>query len=290
MKNTASSVKNVCLSLLLLFAISVNTYAQHSPNLFIKTTKNADNSVDFYYEKEAVGSFIVNVNFSKLENSETQIVPVNVTANSGFLFKLKPLDKNKKIDFFYTYSVTQGFLNPTIDPIVTYIMPFKKAKKVKILWGTRPDISPERWKRYVVYSKTQDSVFAMRKGLVVTIRTVTRFEKDEKTQETKKIPIQEIVVEHQDGTFASYVGIDENSIAVKIGQKVNDHTYLGLMNGKSEGLYSLTFDIFYHEADSKNARGNIVSINPNFQTQNGIEKLESKKEYIVSYDESILNK
>ncbi len=290
MKKIASSRKNVGLTLLLLFAILVNTYAQQSPNLYIKTIKNADNSVDFYYEKEAVGSFIVSLKFSKLENSETQIVPVNVTANSGLLFKLKPIDKNQKINFLFNYSVTQGYLNPTIDPMVTYIMPFKKGKKVKIYWGTRPDISPERWKRYIVNSNTQDSVFAMRKGVVVVLRTLTRFDKDETTQEAKKALVKEIIVEHEDGTFASYIGIEENSIAVKTGQTINPQSYIGMMDKSDNKHYSFTFDIFYHEADPMNYRGNLVSANPNFRTQNGIEKLESKKEYVVTYDENILSK
>jgi len=270
---------------LFFLVLTINLYAQQNPNLYIKVNKNADNTVDFYYDKEAAGSFIVSLNFSKLENTETKIVSkFNVTANSGFLFKLKPLDKNKKIDFFYSYNVTQGFLNPILDPDVTYILPFKKGKKVKVYWGTRPGISPEKWKKYVVNSNNQDSVFVMRKGVVVVLRTLTRFDKDESTQETKKESVKEIVVEHSDGTFASYTGIDENSITVKVGQSINSHDYLGVMDKSNGGRYSFTFDIYYHESDEKNDRGNLVSISPNFITQNGIEKLESKKEYVVSYN------
>jgi len=270
---------------LFFLVLTINLYAQQNPNLYIKVNKNADNTVDFYYDKEAAGSFIVSLNFSKLENTETKIVSkFNITANSGFLFKLKPLDKNKKIDFFYSYNVTQGYLNPILDPDVTYILPFKKGKKVKIFWGTRPGISPEKWKKYVVNSNNQDSVFAMRKGVVVVIRTLTMFDKDEVTKETKKVLLKEIVVEHADGTFASYSGIEENSIAVKIGQTVNPQSYIGLMDKLNGGRYSFTFDIYYHESDEKNDRGNLVAVNPNFLTQNGIEKLENKKEYVVKYN------
>ena len=284
MKNTASSGKNKLFSLLLLFAALVTMHAQQNPNLYIKVNKNPDNTVDFYYEKEAVGSFILSLNFSKLENSETKSIPkFNVTANSGFLFKLKPLDKNKKIDFFYDYSLIPGYLNPVLDPDVTYALPFKKGKKVKIYWATRPSISPDKWKRYVVYSNHQDSVYGMRKGVVVDIRTLTRFDKDETTQEAKKVLVKEIIVEHADGTFAYYMGIDEKSISVKVGQTINPQSYIGVMDKSNSGRYSFTFDVYYHESDEKNDRGNLVSVNPNFLTQNGIEKLESKKEYVVSY-------
>jgi hypothetical protein len=125
----------------------------------------------------------------------------------------------------------------------------------------------------------------MRKGLVIDIRTMTRFDKDDITQETKKVLRKEIVVEHADGTFASYLGIDEKSIAVKVGQIINHQSYIGIIDGfKGGNYYNFTFDIFYHESDEKNDRGNLVTVNPNFLTQNGIEKLESKKEYIVSYN------
>lgn len=272
-------------AVLVFLGFTINLNAQQSPNLYIKSIKNADNTVGFYYEKEAVGSFIVSVNFSKLENTESKSVPVlNVTANSGFLFKLKPLDKNKKIDFHYSYSVAQGYLNPVLDSRVTYMLPFKKGKKEKIYWATRPGISPEKWKKYVVYSNNQDSVYGMRKGVVVDIRTITRFDKDEATQETKKALLKEIVVEHTDGTFASYSGIDENSIAVKVGQTINSQSYIGIMNKLNTDRYSFTFDIYYHEPDPMNYRGNLISVSPNFLTQNGIEKLESKKEYVVSYN------
>ncbi|MBP6182301.1 hypothetical protein [Flavobacterium sp.] len=281
---------NLALVFLLLLVVNNSLYSQ-APNLHIKTTKNADNTVDFYYEKEAVGSFIVSLNFSKLENTETKSVPIlNVTANSGFLFKLKPLDKNKKIDFFYDYSVTPGYLNPTLDSTVTYILPFKNGKKVKIYWGIRPGISPEKWKKYVVNSNNQDSVFGMRKGVVVDVRTLTVFNKDEATQETKKALRKEIIVEHADGTFASYSGIEKNSIAVKIGQTINPQSYIGVMDKLNGDGYSFTFDIYYHEPNQMNYRGNLKSVSPNFLTQNGIQKLESKKEYVVTYDESILLK
>ncbi len=56
------------------------------------------------------------------------------------------------------------------------------------------------------------------------------------------------------------------------------------MDGFRAGRYILTFDIFYHESDEKNDRGNLVTVNPNFLTQNGVEKLASKKEYVVSYN------
>ncbi|MBA0882149.1 hypothetical protein [Flavobacterium undicola] len=289
MKNMSRS-KLVILVIFFSLVIKNGLYAQ-APGIFITPVRNGDNSVDFKYTKEGIGSFIVDIHFTKLENSETTSIPnMNVTSNSGLLFKLKPLDKNKKIDFFYSYTVTQGYLNPTLDSTVTYMLPFKKGKKVKIYWGTRPGISPEKWKKYVVNSNNQDSVFGMRKGVVVDVRTLTVFNKDEVTQETKKVLRKEIIVEHADGTFASYSGIEENSIAVKIGQTINPQSYIGVMDELNGGRYSFTFDIYYHEPDQMNYRGNLISVSPNFLTQNGVEKLESKKEYVVTYDESILLK
>lgn len=285
MKKTASSGKNKLFSLLLLFTILVSTYAQQNPNLYIKVIKNADNSVDFNYEKAVEGSFIVKIKFNKLENADSKSVPVlNVKDKSGLLFKLHPLDKNKKIDLSFTYVITRGYLNPTIDSTATYELPFEEGKKVKIYWGTMPGISPNKWKKYIVYSNTQDNVFAMRNGIVVEVRTLTRFDKDDKNQEANKVVTKDIIVEHADGTYACYSGIVEESIAVKIGQNINSQDYMGLMEKSSSGRYGLTFEVYYHESDENEFRGNLVAVNPNFLTPNGSEKLENKKEYVVKHN------
>lgn len=269
---------------LFFLVLTINLQAQQSPNILIKVVKNADNSVDLNYEKEVLGSFIVSLNFSNLENADYKSVPVlNVTDKSGFLFKLKPIDKNKKINLLFSYTITRGYLNPTVDSKAIYELPLKEGKKVTVYFGTRPGISSDKWKKYIIYSKTQDGVFFMRKGIVVELRTLTRFDKDDKNLQTNKAVTKEIVVEHADGTFASYAGIDEKSIAVKVGQTVNSHEYLGLMDKSISGSYSLTFDVYYHETNENDFRGNLVNTNPSFITQNGVEKLESKKEYEVKH-------
>lgn len=266
--------------------LTLNSFGQKAPDIQIKVVKNADNTVDFYYDKDIEGSFIVKMKFLVLNNADSKSVPLlNVREKSGLLFRLNPIDKKKRIDVMFSYAATRGYLNPKIDSTAIYELPFENGKKVKIYLGTMPGISPDRWKKYIVYSNTQDSVFSMRNGIVVEVRSSTKFEKDDNNKETNKVVVKNIVVEHADGTYASYSGLAEESIAVKVGQKINKHDYMGIMEKSTDGrYYNLTFDVYCHEADPEEFRGNLVAVNPNFLTQNGIEKLENKKEYVVKYN------
>lgn len=283
-------------TLVVVFALvfSNNFYSQsQAPKIIITQTRNADNSVDFNYTKEAIGSYVVDVNFAKLENTKTKSIPcVNASSDSGLLFTLKPVSKKKKIEFTYSYSLTPGFINPKIDSSVVYVLPFKKDNKVKIYDITRKDRSPAIWKTHLVYSNKPDTIYCMRKGIVVGINTLTTTSFDDVTQKNTTAYQEQIVVEHADGTFASYTSLNKKSIMVALGQKVYPQTKLGVMDKYNKDRFKFMFHIYYYqngEKDGSNFRLNDRSVQPNFITQNGMEQLENKNEYVVSYDDNILN-
>ncbi|WP_163408003.1 hypothetical protein [Flavobacterium ajazii] len=275
----------------LIFSVIFSNYVHpQSGKVIIKPITNADNSVDFTYTKEAVGSYIVSVNFGKLINAVTSVTKFNATADSGLLFTLKPINKNKKIDFLYTYNATQGYLNPTVNQDIIYSLPFKEGNVVKIYAITRSDMSPERWKSYLVYSRNQDTIFSMRKGTVAIIRNFSEKDYDEVTKKTTSIERKQIVIEHADGTFATYSGVEEKSISVTLGEKVDAHTQLGVMNRYNDDTFKFVFNVYYHEQDEKNKknfRGIEVAFSPNFITQKGIGKLVDKREYVVIYNDTV---
>ena len=279
--------KNSVLITLIFSIIIANYMHSQTGKVIVKPIRNADNSVDFTYTKAAVGSYIVSFTFDKLINSEITATKLNATADSGLLFKLKPTDKNKKIDFSYSYATTQGYLNPIVNSNIIYALPFKKGKTVKIYAITRKEINPERWTSYLVYSKKQDTIFSMRKGTVVIIRNLLEKDYDEVTKKTTTIERKQIVMEHADGTFASYSGVEAKSICVTLGQKVYPQTKLGIMDRHNNDTYKIVFNVYYHEEDKKNYRGTEIAFTPNFLTEKGIGKLEDKKNYFVSYDDNI---
>ena len=287
---TKNMSKNRFLIMVLFFSLAINLLYSQSGKVIIKPIRHPDNSVDFTYTKAAVGSYIVSVNFGKLVNAAASVTKFNATANSGLLFTLKPISKNKKIDFLYKYLTTQGYLNPTVNPDITYSLPFKEGKVMKIYAITRNDVSPERWKSYLVYSRNQDTVFSMRKGTVVIIRDFFEKDQDEETQKTTTIVKKQIIIEHADGTYATYSGVEEKSISVTLGQKVDAQTQLGIMDRYNEDTFKFVFNVYYHEQDEKNKknfRGVEVAFSPNFLTQNGVGKLIDKREYVVTYNDSI---
>jgi hypothetical protein len=283
--------KNRFLIVVLFFSVMANNLLHsQTGKVIINPIRNADNSVDFTYTKAAVGSYIVSVNFGKLVNAAASVTKFNATANSGLLFTLKPISKNKKIDFLYTYSTTPGYLNPTVNPDIIYSLPFKQGKVVKIYAITRNDVSPERWKSYLVYSRNQDTIFSMRKGIVTIVGNFSESNYDEVTKKVTTIERKRIVIEHADGTFATYSGLDEKSIWVTPGQKVDPQTELGLMEKGNNDWFKFVFNVYYHEQDKKNKknyRGIEVAFSPNFLTQKGIGKLIDKREYVVTYNDSI---
>lgn len=285
MKNMS---KNRFLIVVLFFSVMASNFVySQSGKVIIVPIKNTDNSVDFTYKKTAVGSYIVSINFEKLQNTSVSGTKFNATADSGLLIKLKPVDKNKKIDFSYSYTTAQGYLNPTVNPKITYALPFKDGKIVKIYAITRKDISPERWKSYLVYSKSQDTIYSMRKGTVVFIGDFSESNYDEITKKVTTIQRKRVVVEHADGTFANYSGLNEKAIWVTPGQKVDPQTELGLMDSGDNDWFKFVFNVYYHEENEKNFRGTEIAFEPNFLTQKGIGKLLDKREYIVTYNDSI---
>ncbi|WP_417939460.1 hypothetical protein [Flavobacterium sp. RS13.1] len=284
-------MSNYKVLIVLIFSVIVTNHIySQSGKVIIVPIKNADNGVDFTYTKAAAGSYIVNFNFGKLQNTEVSGTKFNATADSGLLFTLKPINKNKKIDFSYSYSATQGYLNPTVNPDITYSLPFKEGKVVKIYAITRNDVSPERWKSYLVYSKSQDTIYSMRKGTVVFIGDFSESNYDEITKKVTTIQRKRVVIEHADGTFANYSGLNEKAIWVAPGQKVDSQIELGLMDTADNDWFKFVFNVYYHEQDEKNKnnfRGTEVAFSPNFLTQKGIGKLLDKREYVVTYNDSI---
>jgi hypothetical protein len=88
------------------------------------------------------------------------------------------------------------------------------------------NVTPEDWKVYRFYTKQEDTVIAVRKGLVVDIKDLYETSNSANIAYTNKI--NEITIEHEDGTLATYRGIKKGSVKVKVGQTVFPATTLGL--------------------------------------------------------------
>jgi len=128
-------IKKSILQLVLFIFISTNACLNaQNPKLLITVERSDDNSVTLNYSKELPGSYTVNLEFTQLENSDAQVhQKIVVSEYNGVLLKLNPINTQKSISVGYKYTTIIGEINPKIDSLVTYTLPFKLNKNIKII-------------------------------------------------------------------------------------------------------------------------------------------------------------
>ena len=239
-------IKNILIGVLTL--ITFCSYAQDK-KIEIITERKPDNSVNFSYVKNVPGSYTVRIELNSLENCYNNKTQENIIKyKAGNLFTLHPEDRDRGISFSYSVRYVLGNSNPKVDNDIVYALPFKTGKVIKIREAS--DIGetyfgsekPMGWKSFVVYTNEPDTIYAMRRGVVVKI--VDKYENDNKFNKTFTSKRNEILIEHEDGTYANYKGFDKNQIFVKLGQEVYPHTPLGKLDKFNEN-YRFDFNIFH---------------------------------------------
>lgn len=293
------------LQLVLLFTTittyNISGYAQQNA-ITLKTKQNKDNSIEFSYEKTAPGSYTVMVEIYNLLNAYHSNFEHVVKLSSGKLFTLHPIDKNRGISFNSSYSYTNGIMNPKVDSLFVYTLPFQKGKIISVYESNHlyHDIFnaelPKNWKAYHFKADAADTIFAARKGMVVKVND--QFETDTISFFNSKKNY--ITLEHADGSFATYTGFAKNNIFVKPGQTIYPQTPLGnikepfkpIPNNFSFMVYYLTKEKSKQKSTNTNFTKNIkqVFITPYFNTEQGILKLEHYEKYNVAVNADEIQK
>ena len=91
-----------------------------------------DKSVSFYYEKTKPGSYYLSIKLSNKENTHASNFNGVVKHPSGFLFKMRAIDKTEFIKCAYSYSWIRGVPNPKLDSTFIYSLPLKKGNETYI--------------------------------------------------------------------------------------------------------------------------------------------------------------
>jgi hypothetical protein len=281
------------------FLLSQIIYAQKK-KIEISYKIKKDNSIDFYFKKNVPGSYYVTLEFGELTNCiNSNIYKKVIKYSSGSLCTLKPYNKNKGISFSYKIKYVIGNPDPKIDNKIIYALPFKKGRTVKILeasnvgekyFGSKKPID---WKSFIVYSNEPDTIYSMRKGVVIEV--IDEYINDDELNKVFTSERNQILIEHIDGSYASYNGFHKNQIFVKLGQEVYPHTVLGKLEKFNKTNYRLDFNIFHYlenllddkKSTLKNRNYKIQYLNPNFFTDNINKKIESRESYNVSFNEEI---
>ncbi|MGA9638257.1 hypothetical protein [Flavobacterium sp.] len=290
---------------LFLLIISYTVNAQGKESIIeVKYVRNNDNSVTFSYIKNAPGTYRLNIKFNNLSNTYANDYEELVKYDSGQLLTLKPDKSDSYINFGYSTSYMFGNFEPKVDSLFQYVLPFKKGKSIKIYESSNLNEKyfgaekSKSWKSYYVTSKTPDTVYAMRKGIVVNIKNEYKTD----TLVTGYIYSSKrngITIEHSDGTYSSYTGLKQNSILVQLGETVFPTTPLGVLDIFNNKTYNLHFNIYYignknyvHNPDAtiKTAKTPYAYLTPYFYTTEGLTKITAKNSFTPDYTEVVLNK
>lgn len=257
--------------------------------LTIETDRKEDQSVDFNYSKDAYGSFLVTIDFKKLENAYEMPFRKVVKSSIGKLFTIKPISEKNGISFSYNYWYIRGIPNPEIDSAFVYLLPLSQGKCVRVshhkniyekYFGETP---PKNWKSFHFSVSEGDTVFSARRGIVVEV--VDEYDPDSTQAYSFTPKSNSIMVEHPDGTLAKYSVLKRGSLMVEPGQQVFAHQPLALAGtyDKPENTH-LRFFIKYLCEDHFEAKATLnekkrkqyyAFIDPVFCTQDGNIRLKN---------------
>lgn len=285
------------IGIILLFSIQ---YLHAQNRVVITQRNNQDNSVDIYYNKDMPGTYCIYLNFSKYENTLKPERKFIIDNYSGVLCRLKPIDGNKSITYSYSYIYKQGFPNPKFDSTFVYLLPLKNNNPIEVRYLSNlnakyfEEEEPKNWKAFQFIRNKADTICSVRKGIVVDI--VDKYSVDTTNNYLYSSNRNFIMIEHKDGTYAKYEGLDNKNIFVKLGDVVLPNQPLAkLIQYDKSGNFQLRFSVYYLNEDlleiENSKKRNIYGyIDPYFQTTEGIVKLASRKTYISNITENLIIK
>ncbi len=207
------------------------TKAQTLP-ITISARTNTNKSIEFTATKTDPGTYTLILNFNNVTNATAGREVVTVTGYSRSAYILDPINKDQGVGYSYGYSYIRGKLKVKHDPEFVYLLPYKNGTKVRAAESSFANATyfgsttPEDWKAYRFFTKTEDTITAVRKGTVVEV--TDQHETDDKKGIAFTNKLNSIIIEHADGTILRYQGLKKGSIVVKVGDVVFPGTSLGV--------------------------------------------------------------
>lgn len=285
--------------LLFIFLVTGLHGKSQDNSVLITSEINKDQSIDFFYEKNDFGSFFLNLTFSQLENAAPTSYKGSLNASRGKFFSIRPLNSNSSISFSYRYTWIRGILNPKIDTDFVYLLPVAKGKTVMALHHLNINtkyfgsVEPKNWKSFQFDVEPGDTAFSARKGLVVEVKD--GINPDSSVSVSYNSKSNSILIEHEDGTLASYYVLKKGSLMVKPGQVVHPHTPLALAGTYDvESNSQIRFYVYclVEENLEKSEKSSFATkknyyafVNPLFYTSEGNVCLEARQDYTSDFKE-----
>ena len=294
MKTFLSFILLVCI----LLGTGIDAKSQNS-DLQITYQRNSDNSVDFNFRKNVPGRYWVSIKFDRLENTSQRSYRGCVEGSSGKVFTLKPKNPNQGIGFSYSYRYHRGKALSRLKNDIVYLLPFENNTKVRVYnsgyLGKRfGKGAPDSWTAFQFNTKNEELVLASRKGLVVKV--VDEFISDTTKSCYYKRKVNEVLIEHKDGTLARYSGFKGGSIKVKEGQRVYPQDELGLSGRYDSNTdHKLNFCLYYlntpfiDDLNTKEKEMNrFTYVNPRFHWKGGESIILPRNDYVAESTEELI--
>ena len=293
------------LSLLIIFLCVSQLFLAQKKNSGVKYKRNKDKSVTFSYYSTMPSSVFIILKFKRLTNAFGDQVKKTVKGYSDVITTLNQINDDSGIGFSYSYKTFYGNLDKKPNHDFKYILPFKKNKTIKVrnlnyLGKKFGDKEPENWKSFQFLTSPNDTVFAIRKGIVVKV--IDEFKSDNSKTYGYKNKSNAIIIEHEDGTLARYSVLKHKSLMVKVGDIVYPTAPIAIAGSYDKpensqlrlSIYYLNERVkeydFYAKKPTISNQIHIYSyVNPLFYVDsNKIIKLEKNEVYTSFYDDSTI--
>jgi hypothetical protein len=266
----------------------------------VKYVQHARGNYDFICNNNAYCDYILDVNFTSLDNAKSdKPLPYHTEVKPGNtkLFSLSKENPANQLQFKYQVRYNKGCINPTVSADFTYLLPVTPGKEVQAYEMQGPDASaavsgqPEKKNWYVIRLKMNpgDTIYAARRG-TVTEMDVSNGLNDAGAASAGSENYIEVV--HGDCSFARYGIVKKNGALVKPGQVVEAGHPLALVGGDRFGRGSdVKLSVYYNQEQEE---GGFVKMYWNYvplifwTKYNGKGKLKHGAVYTSEHPQSIL--
>ncbi|HMH32367.1 MAG TPA: M23 family metallopeptidase [Puia sp.] len=258
---------NQLLKMLLAFSwLCLSLQSKGQRVIEVKYVQDAQGNYDFICNNKAYCDYILDVNFTSLDNAKAdQPLPYHaeVKPGSNKLFRLSKVNPANQLLFKYQVRYNKGCINPKVNQDFTYLLPVAPGKEVQAYEMQASDApaaatgQPEKKNWYVIRLKMNpgDTIYAARRGRV-TEMDVSNGLNDAGAASAGSENYIEVV--HGDCSFARYGMVKKNGALVKPGQLVEAGRPLGLVGGDRYGRGSdIKLSVYYNQ---EQADGGLVKL------------------------------
>lgn len=221
----------------------------------VRTERNENNTVDFYLDnKTRPGTLTVFLTLRELQNCNT--IPGTFKYESRYtsfrLLSLRPSDATRGVGYGYSYRLFNGPVDKKVDTAFVYRMPTTVRWPARVARGVSvyDRFRKEKEGALGLHFEMEkgDTVYAMRRGIVVEIETPERDPDAPAVSFTSKSP--NLLVEQPDGSFAWYVCLDGDNVLVGEGDEVFPGTPLALAGSYDGEQYKVSVQTYWWETNA----------------------------------------